>query len=251
MLARPPLSAALAPLRQGSGAADPRAPLEWAGASGFRWVTLDAATPGLRPRELDRSGRRDLAALLRRLELGFAGLDLWIPAPHFLDPALADRALAAASEAARLAADIASLSGGHRIVSVTLPAEMPPPALESLLAHADSHGVVIADHAWPPREGEDPELLGVGIDPASVLAAGDNPAKAAARLGSRLAVARLSDSSEIGRVEPGRGHGRLNDLAYTVALATAGYDRPVVLDLRAVPEPQAAALRALRWWSGG
>jgi sugar phosphate isomerase/epimerase len=249
MIARPPLSAALASLRQDS-AADPRAPLEWAASSGFRWATLDAAAPGLRPRELDRSGRRDLASLLRRLELGFAGLDLWIPTAHFVDPALADRAVAAATEAVRLAADLVSLNGGHSVVSLTLPSELPSSTLESLLGHADAHGAVLANHAWPPPDDQTSELLGVGIDPAAVLASGDNPAKAVARLGPRVAIARLSDSSEVGRVEPGAGRGRLNDLSYAVALATAGYDRPLPLDLRAVAEPQAAALRVLRWWGG-
>ena len=38
-------------------------------------VQLSAAQAGLRPRELDRSARRDLLATLRRRELAVAGID--------------------------------------------------------------------------------------------------------------------------------------------------------------------------------
>ena len=248
MLDRPPLSLALAALRQ--PAADPRAPIEWAAAAGFRAVVLDGAAPGLRARELDRSSRRDLAALLRRLELGFAGIDLWIPSSHFADPVHADRAVAAVAGAVELASDIAALSGGDPLLSLTLPREdLPTGTGDALVAHADSRHAVLADHRWPPDEKPTHDALAVGLDPATVLLSGDNPAKAAARLGERLAVARLSDASEVARVEPGGREGRLNDLAYVVALGTAKYSRPVVLDPRGLPAPGDAAVRALRWWS--
>lgn len=251
MIHRPPLSAALASMRSGPGPADPRALIEAAAAAGFRWATLDGAAPGLRPRELDRSARRDLAALLRRLELGFAGIDLWIPSAHFADPSLSDRAVSAAIESLELAADIAALNGGHGVLSLVLPRELSPTARESLLTHADSRGVRIADHAWPPAEQPHSDWLGVGIDPAALLLAGEHPAKTVARLGERIVVARVSDASDISRVEPGRGQGRLDDLAYAVALAAAKYDRPVPLDLRAVPDPLSAAARVARWWDPG
>lgn len=235
-------------MRSERAGADPRALIERTAAAGFRWVTLDAAAPGLRARELDRSGRRDLAALLRRLELGLAGLDLWIPSAHFADPAHADRALAAATGAIGLAADLTALNGGHAVLGLTLPGDIPATARDQLLTEADAHAVTLADHAWPPAEHLS-ETLRVGIDPAAVLLAGDNPAKAVARLGDRLALARLSDASDVGRVEPGRAQGRLNDLAYTVALSTAKYTLPVVLDTRALSDPAAAAPRVLQWWS--
>lgn len=250
MLDRLPLSLALASLRAPSTATDPRAPFEWAANTGFRWVTLDASAPGLRPRELDRSARRDLAALLRRLELGLLGLDMWIPAAHFTDPAHTDRAVTATTAAIDLAADLAGLTGGHRIVSLTLLREDLSPTLRSTLAaHADARQAVLADHTWPPVDDAPIGPLGVGLDPAAVLLAGDNPAKAAARLGDRLTLARLSDASEITRVEPGSSQGRLNDLAYTVALSTAKYTRPLVLDTRGLTDPAEAARRALAWWS--
>ncbi len=250
MLDRPPLSLALASLRLQGTVSDPRAPLEWASDTGFRWVTLDASAPGLRPRELARSARRDLAALLRRLELGFLGLDLWIPTSHFSDPTHTDRAVTAATAAIDLAADLASLTGGHRIISLTLPrgGDLSLTIRDTLLTHADARQATLADHTWPPADDAPPGPLGIGLDPAMVLLAGDNPAKSAARLGSRLMLARLSDASEITRVEPGSSQGRLNELAYTIALATAKYIRPIVLDTRGLPEPAEAARRALAWW---
>ena len=75
-----PLSLSLAGLTPREGVAmEPRAAIEWAAGLGYRAVQLDGAAAGVRARDLDRSGRRDLAALLRRLQLGFSGLDLWIP----------------------------------------------------------------------------------------------------------------------------------------------------------------------------
>ncbi len=230
-----------------ASARDPRSLIERTAANGFRWVTLDGAAPGLRARELDRSSRRDLAALLRRLELGFAGIDLWIPSDHFADPAQADRALAATTDSLGLARDLVALDGGVAAVSVVLPKDLSPTARDTLLHHADALGVHLADHAWPPAEPAHSDWDCVGIDPAALLLAGENPAKVVARVGGRLAVARLSDASDVARVEPGRG--RLNDISYAVALKTAKYERPIVLDLRAVPDPLGCAPRVARWWA--
>ena len=66
---------------------------------GYRYVQLSAAQPGLRPRELDKSARRDLLATLRRREMSPAGVDLWIPPDHFLASATVDRAAEAVVEA--------------------------------------------------------------------------------------------------------------------------------------------------------
>lgn len=252
MLERPPLSLALAALRGANNVAHPRQHLEWAAAGGFRSVTLDAATPGFRPRELDRSGRRDLAALLRRLELGLMGVDLWIPPTHFGDPEHAERAVEATLAAIDLTADLAGLNEGQRVLSLSLPRdrEQASAAIGTIAGHADSRSVEIADHTWPPVESGAAESVRVGLDPAVLLLAGDNPAKAAARTGDRLAVARLSDASDIGRVAPGGRDGRLNDLAYVIALETAKYHRPVVLDARGLAAPGDASLKCLAWWSG-
>ncbi|MEZ6163399.1 MAG: hypothetical protein R3B67_03075 [Phycisphaerales bacterium] len=56
----------------------PRVTIETIATLGHRAVALDVTVPELRPRNLSRSARRDLAALLRKAELELAGLDLWI-----------------------------------------------------------------------------------------------------------------------------------------------------------------------------
>src|SRR5262249_50109421 len=155
---------------------------------------LDAAAPGLRPRELDRSGRRDLAALLRRLELAFSGLDLWIPPSHFLDGANQDRAVGAIIAALELAHELAGLVGGDgAVVCMALPGACPSPAAATLSEGAARIGAQLADFAWPARVPEGP--IGIGIDPAAMLLAGADPAKEVSRLPAPPTAARASDAS--------------------------------------------------------
>ncbi len=230
------------------GTGDPRGMIQWASETGARAIQLDGTVPGLRARELDRSARRGLGAMMRRLELGFSGFDLWIPAAHFADSAYSDRAAAAVSGALELAADLVSLTGGvlGAVVSVSL-----PEGCDELLTHladqADGVGVMIADHAWPVRVREGlAHGIGVGIDPAAVLLKGDDPALAVSRSAPRLVSARLSDAAAGGRVEAGQGD--LDEMAYTVALETAGYAGDLVLDLRGLADPLGSAKRALASW---
>ena len=233
------LSLAGLPHREGAPwSPPPRAAIEWAARLTYRAVQLDGAAPGLRPRELDRSARRDLASLLRRLELRFSGIDLWIPTAHFTDPAQVDRAVQAAAQALDLAAELAQLDGsGKGVVSLALPEKPAPGALAALAAACDRSGASIADHAWPPREPHG--AIGVGIDPAAALMAGVDPAQEALRLPGAPVSARLSDVGPAGRIPAGRG--RLDLLQYEVALVTRGYAGPLIVDLRGVPDPQAAA----------
>jgi sugar phosphate isomerase/epimerase len=239
------VSLSLAGLSPREGAVqEPRAAIEWAAGLGYRAVQLDATVPGIRPRELDRSARRDLAALLRRLELGFSGLDLWIPPPHFADAANADRALAATAQALELAADLSRLteSGDGAVVSIALPDKAAGFAMESLAGAADRVGARLADHRWPVQvDASGP--IGIGIDPAALLAAGSDPASEVSRLATTPVAARLSDVVPGGRVAVGSG--RLDVLGYRVALATKGYARRLVVDLRGVRDQEAAANAAL------
>ncbi|HVZ93923.1 MAG TPA: TIM barrel protein [Phycisphaerales bacterium] len=246
----PPLSLALGGLTMPG---DVRQRIALAASLGFRAVHLNLTGDGLRPRELGRSARRDLAALLRRHELGFSGVDLWIPPGHFIDPSHADRALAAAVDAIRFTAEIGSLMSGETpALSLELPGSSVPQSLErTLTEEAGGAGVRIADHTWPPRDRStgtpaDRAPLAVGIDPAAVFLAAasadkeksggeawlGSPARAAAHLGGRLASARLSDIGSAGRVAPGEG--RLDILAYLAALSTASYQGSLVLDVRNV-----------------
>ncbi len=102
--------------------------------------------------------------------------------------------------------------------------------------------------------------LGIGLDPAAVLLAGGDPVRIAsssapgataeaASLPRRLYVARLTDASSIGRVPIGVRGGRLDTLAYGVALVTSGYRSHVVVDVRGLPTPESAARRASEQWS--
>jgi sugar phosphate isomerase/epimerase len=240
-----PLSLSLSGLMPREGVVvDARAAIAWAAGLGYRAVQLDGAATGVRARELDRSGRRDLAALLRRHELAFSGIDLWIPPSHFADAAQMDRAVAATAQALELAADLARLAGTDgAVVSLALSEKTPAATVESLSAAADRVGAMVADHQWPARGAAVGSLVGVGIDPTALLATGADPAAEVSRLASAPISARLSDTVAGGRVTPGAG--KLDVLAYKVALATKGYGRALVVDLRGVRDQEGAARAAL------
>jgi sugar phosphate isomerase/epimerase len=247
-----PRSLSLAGLTPGPGApwgGSPREMIEWAARSGVRGLHLDAACAGIRPRELDRSARRDIASLLRRLQLSFSGVDLWIPPEHFTEAMHVDRAVEAACAAMTFAGEIAGLNASARpAVGLVLPAAAPTEVLRTIAAAAEVAGVLVADHAWPPREG-DRWGIGIGIDPAAVLMSGDaSPHVAVSRSSAALASARLSDVASHGRVVPGTG--RLDLLAYEVALATAGFAGPVIVDPRGVPLRDVRAMVTMAAGSG-
>lgn len=225
-----------------------RSQLDAARAGGCRAVQLNGAAPGVRPRELDRSGRRDIAAMLKRLELGFSGIDLFVPPEHLLSPAQQDRAVGAIGAAVEMAAELAGLTGGGRVVAVELPEKLTSEVRAALAATCDRHGVRLADCAWRPGlERPAAAPMALGLDPAAVLMGGGDPAAEAARLGPAVACARLSDVSAAGRVSPGSG--RLDLLAYRIALGVGGAAMPVVLDLRGVREQGGAVKRAAAAWS--
>lgn len=241
-----PLAVTVAPL------GDVAAAMAWAAANGFRGVQLSATDPQTRPRDLGASARRDLRASLVRHELQAAGIDLWIPPSHFTDPANADRALDAVRAACALASDL-----GRIPVSLVLPApaaaaDGTPVASEwvaAVASAADRAGVTIADTSgaqgcpWPP--------IGICMDPAAVLARGDDPVSVAARAGSRLAAARLVDLLRSGmRGPPGGSDGaRLDLLGYRIALETAGFRGLPVVDARQWQDPRGGALACAHAWT--
>lgn len=234
--------------------------IDLAATRGFRAVQLSAASAGMRPRELDRSGRRDLVAALRRRGLALSGLDLWIPREHLLESATSDRALEAIGEAVDLASELAGLCGlvaraGTVIaLSVALPAELGVGARAELERRAEVAGVALADHTpGADAGGPTPPLpRHVGVDPAALLGLKRDPGAEVSRLGKRLAAARLSDLSDLGmRVAPGERGGRLDLLSYGVALATASYSSPVPIDLRGVADQPAALAACVRRFQVG
>lgn len=237
-LPRFPLSLALAGV---VSPADVREQIAWAASLGFRGVQINAAAPDTRARELSRTGRRDLASLLRRHEMNCTGLDLWVPPAHFLDAAHADRAAEAVGDALTLAADLASLTGGRAVVCIATPADARAAGLIGALAErARNAGALLADATWPQRWSA--QGLAACIDPASILLAGEmnaTPAKILALAGPAAACIRLSDLGPAGRVEPGTG--KLDLLAYLVAALTVPGGVNPVVDLRGITDQAVVA----------
>lgn len=240
-----------------------RTALERLAAAGFKSVQLDATMAGIRPRELDQRGRKDLISLLGRRSLTLAGLDAFIPRRHFTEPENLDRAMAAALAAIELAADL-----GKVPVSLSLPVKgMSEDSKKTLVEAADGRSVRLAIHAEDQLDGllawvdaVDLPALGAALDPAAVLSRGDSPSSLVGKMKRRLVVARLSDASGTsardetdGETASGLravvGDGDLDVVDYRVALDLAGGRAgAVVLDLRGMENPLAAAGRARVVW---
>lgn len=233
-------------------AGDVRAAAPRAAALGLRALHLDATAPGVRPRDLDRSGRRDLAGVIRRAGLGFSGLDLLIPPDHFADPGRADRAMSAARGAIDLAADLASLAPSEtdgRVICLALPRAMAPDARASLADDALRRQVRLADLGWVGAESTGSESpIGACVDPARAIMGDADAVGLVGTLGPALACARLSDSDGAARIAPGTRGGRLDPTAYHAALLAVGYRGFVVLDLRGLVDQEAAAASAVAAW---
>ncbi len=229
-----------------------RTALDRLAGAGFTAVQLDATLAGLRPRELTGRARKDLVALVARRGMRLAGLDLFLPRKHYVDPAHVDRAMAATLAAVELAADL-----GRVPVSLMLPvAEMGEDAKGALVEAADGRGVTLAvqgEGQWEALaqwvEAVDMPVLGMAIDPAMLLTQQVDPVATVQRYSSRLRVARLSDqmTGSVGRC--GVGEGDLDVTAYRIAvdLATARVG-PVVLDLRGLNEALADAATGRSAW---
>lgn len=248
------LAPTIRPLAQGVEGSARRA-LTLISEAGFRSVQLDATMPGLRPRDLEQSARRDLAATLRRSGLRVGGIDFFIPADHYCDPANVERAVESAHAALGLAADL-----DRAAVSLNLPViQADPSIVGELLTAADGYGIRLAIHhdaepgellTWLKQQ--DAQLVGAGLDPAALLAARRDPVGVLTSFADRLAVARLSDAKR-GLADGTRsvvGRGDLDLLTYRVSVDLAARRTgPVVLDLRLLSDPLAAAQAALTAWN--
>ncbi len=226
----------------------PRAVLDRLASLAFRAVQFSASQPGMRPRELDRSGRRDLLGRLRSLEIAPAGLDLWIPEAHLRDPARIDRAVGAIQAAVELAADLGRVS-----LSLLLPrkdddaSDPIEQVLEAVIEKSLRFGVPLADCEVPPSDRSD---VGVGIDPVIWLSNGRDPVDAVAAHADRVESARLGDLTASGdRIPVGDGEqGRLDLGAYRDALKLCGYDAPVVVDIRSTGDPWRQLAESVHAW---
>lgn len=246
------MSVAMAGLQAGADARDTsaRGVIEWIASRGVRYVQLDAAMAGIRPRELTRSARRDLASLIKRVGLSLSGIDLWIPPSHLVEPANQQRAIDAAIGACELAAELRAIAGEGTPglagfgVSMGLHEETPPAAIDAIGAAATRCGVVVLDHAWPARAVQSEGPIRVGIDPAVLIGAGASVGRAALTMSPAPAAFRLSDFSAIGRVAAGEGS---LDLAnYDIAITTLKWSGAVTLDLRGIPDAGAVIERVLQ-----
>lgn len=253
MLPRPALALSIADWSGPCANFTPRRRIETVARWGGRGVQVDATLGGIRPRELDRSARRDLAALLRRLGLAFSGVDLFIPPGHLTDSRRVDRAVAALASACVLAADLSRFTASPHaaVVATRLPERLDPRVLDALRHAADRAGATIANLAWPvdPAGFTDGAGLAVGVDPAAVLAHGEDPAAEVARMTRPPAAARLTDLSAVGRVAPGSPGGRLDVLAYAAALHARAFQGLVVADLHGLEDPERAASLAITAWA--
>lgn len=248
----PPLAATVAPL-----AGEVLEALSAISHMGYRAVQLSATQVGTRPRDLDTSGRRDLLVQLRKLGLSCAGLDLWIPTSHFTDPAFVDRAVNAASQTVRLAASLGRCSVSLALSeqddhNVSALADIRA-ALAELALH---EGVRIADHGLDAATGkwsaESSSFLGVGIDPAMLIAAGHDVCAAVSRCGSSLFCARYVDLLRSGMRGPPNEprESRLDFEAYALALATTPLTTSPIADARQWTEPHTGLRLTLERWTG-
>jgi len=114
----------------------------------------------------------------------------------------------------------------------------------TLAIHAEDQ--IDALIAW--LDDVDQPVVGAAIDPAALIAREHDPAQIAVRISKHLRVARLSDiTADVTRCSAGEGE--LDVMAYRVALDLAeGRIGPVVLDVRNVMDPLAAAARSRRAW---
>lgn len=227
----------------------PREALHTVATSGYQHVQLSATQSELRPRELDRSARRDLVTLMRRLELTCAGIDFLIPPEHYLDPARADRAVAAAFSAIDLAGDM-----GRVTVTVELPAAViqsesrsnPADLLQAIIQHGQRVGVVIANLVYPALTVDG---LGVAIDIATVASKRVSASAALTAAGRDLASVRCSGATEAGARIPFGPISRIDPLEVQVALSIAGYQDAIVLDARGWPDVIGGLRQSATAWS--
>lgn len=248
MLHAPEIAIAVAglPARGGApwGVTTPEA-AAWIRDQRVRGLALDAARPDCRARDLGRSARRDLAAMLRRTELELAGIDLFIPPEHYTDPAKDGRAFETVQQTAMLAAELARLVGGRSrpVVSITLPASLPEHERASLIAVFEKYGAIGADHT--PNAPAPSAWLGTGIDPAACFLAGADPAALATRPG--VVALRLSNLNATGRCPVNAEGGRLDLLAFTASVLTTGLGW-MTADTRGCAEPARAVHAGTRAW---
>ncbi|MFM7261939.1 MAG: hypothetical protein ACKO3W_15215 [bacterium] len=248
---RPNLAATIAPVALGDEPLGVREALAWISSLGYRGAQLNAADPATRPRDLGLSARRDLAATLVRHELCAAGIDIFIPPAHFLDPMQQSRAVDAVLAAIGLAADLERAP-----VTAPLPDEIASGVRAAIAAEAERVGVAVLLAA--PQPGASAATIAppfrAFLDCAAVLAAQGSPEGEIARLGNTLGAVRVVDLLRSGLrgpiLEPRES--RLDALAVRMAceIAPAARDgRPIaIVDARQWTDPRGGIERSIARW---
>ncbi len=208
---------------------------------------LDATLAGIRPRELDRSGRRDLASILKRNGVGATGMDLFLPPQHLAEAAHVDRAVAATTSAIELISELGLLGAiESKVLCLALPPKPIASAVEAIGAAGLERGVTVVDFSLPAAA-DTPMSIAPGVDCAQAIAAGQDPAVAVASNSPR--AIRLCDWSGSRRVAVGKGGVDVRALVASASIAAAG--APVVIDLRGVDGGWEIATRAaVELWHG-
>lgn len=210
--------------------------MDWLARGGLTAAALDAAHPELRPRSLDRSARRDLAATLRRAQLAFAGIDIFVPAAHLAEPASADRALAAILSAIDLAGELRDTTASALpVVAFDLPDVPAPGAVASITSAAERAGVTastLTGKHSPLRKALDLDALAdTGASSAAVVGALTESALAQVRWGGP------------------RPERRVDLLSVNASLAVRTSPVGVVIDLSRAADPTHALQAAITAWS--
>ncbi len=211
-------------------------------------VQIDALDKETAPKQLGLSARRDLQATLRRRELAVSGVDCFLPARAFTSAEEVDRAVAMTIEAIRMASHL-----GRVPVSCSFPR---PDAdvidrggiLAAVDQCAQQCGVFVADHTLHGQPAPAAAMIGMGIDPVSVVLANIDLAGYAGAVSGRLVSARLSDITDGGMRVPIPDGGRINVTSYAVALEISGYKQPVVIDTRQWSQPLAGLVQTAEAW---
>ena len=218
----------------------------------FHAVQLDATLAGIRPRELDQRSRKDLLAVLTRSSMRLAGLDCFIPRKDFVSTKHVDRAMAGALSTIELAAEM-----GRVPVSLALPvSDLADDVKSALLTAADAQGVTLAVHAEDQMQAllewiatVNQPVLGLSMDPASLIASDQDPVTLTQKHGQQLTVGRLADYRQDTNLRCAVGDGALDVMCYRLMLDMAkGRRGPVVLDLRGLEYPQQAAVEGAKAW---
>lgn len=217
--------------------ASTRAALGWIADREGADVVLDATAADVRARELDRAGRRELAAAVKRLGQRVVGFDLLIPAEHFESGATADRAVGAVVDAIGLGAALREFGGAsdEPVVCVTMGAVPVSGVIASISAAGERDGVRVAYVGGP----EDVTLEAIEL--GSLVRSGVDAASRIAEIGARLGVTRVDrfDRRTLGAVEAG-----------VASMSVASPDAVGVADLTDSADP-GRALEACRGvWTG-